>query len=154
MKLLFTAALSIFAFTAIQAQQPAPAKPGTHYGAKTDASQAIPADELESKLTNGKYDGKIVGTITEVCQEKGCWMKVERANGEPLMVKFKDYAYFMPKDIAGKKVVLDGEAITKEVSVKQQKHYAEDAGKSKEEIEKIKKPKKELQFIADGVLVL
>jgi hypothetical protein len=40
------------------------------------------------------------------------------------------------------------------VSVKQQKHYAEDAGKSKEEIEKIKEPKKETQFIAKGVLVL
>lgn len=154
MKLFFTAVLSVFAICGLQAQQPASAKAGTTYGAKTDASQSISADDLESKLSNGKYDGKITGTVTEVCQEKGCWMKVERANGEPLMVKFKDYAYFMPKDIVGKKVVLDGEAITKEVSVKQQKHYAEDAGKSKEEIEKIKKPKKELQFIAEGVLVL
>jgi hypothetical protein len=154
MKLLLTIAVSFFAISGLQAQQPASAKSGTNYGAKTDASQSISADELESKLSNGKYDGKITGIVTEVCQEKGCWMKIERENGEPLMVKFKDYAYFMPKDISGKKVVLDGEAITKEVSVKQQKHYAEDAGKSKEEIEKIKKPKKELQFIADGVLVL
>ncbi|MGZ5246828.1 MAG: DUF4920 domain-containing protein [Flavitalea sp.] len=154
MKLFFTAALSIIAIGGLQAQQPATAKTGTTYGAKTDASQAISADDLESKLSNGKYDGKIIATVTEVCQEKGCWMKVERASGEPLMVKFKDYGYFMPKDIVGKKVVLDGEATTKEVSVKQQKHYAEDAGKPKEEIEKIKKPKKELQFVADGVLVL
>lgn len=60
----------------------------------------------------------------------------------------------MPKDIIGKEVVLDGEATVKEVSVKQQKHYAEDAGKSKEEIAKINSPRKELQFIAKGVLVL
>jgi hypothetical protein len=32
-------------------------------------------------------------------------------------------------------------------------HYAEDAGKSKEEIAKINSPKTELTFVADGVLV-
>ena len=51
-------------------------------------------------------------------------------------------------------MVLDGEATMKEVSVKQQRHYAEDAGKSKAEIEKIKEPKTERQFVAKGVLVL
>ena len=71
-----------------------------------------------------------------------------------MMVKFKDYGFFMPLDIVGKEVVLDGEASVKEVSVKQLKHYAEDAGKTKEEIAKIKEPKKELQFVAKGVLVL
>ena len=42
----------------------------------------------------------------------------------------------------------------KETSVKQLKHYAEDAGKSKEEIAKITEPKKEVIFVAKGVLVL
>jgi hypothetical protein len=134
--------------------QPAPAKPGVSYGDKTTADQAISASELLSKMNDGKFNGKITGTVTEVCQEKGCWMKVDNGSGQPLMVKFKDYGFFMPKDIVGKKVVLDGEALTKEVSVKQQKHYAEDAGKPKEEIEKITKPKKEVQFIARGVLVI
>jgi hypothetical protein len=81
-------------------------------------------------------------------------MKVEKADGEKLMVKFKDYGFFMPKNIEGKEVVLEGEAIVKEVSVKQQQHYAKDAGKSEEEIKKITQPKKETQFIAKGVLVL
>ena len=48
----------------------------------------------------GKFSGKITGKVTEVCQEKGCWMKIERENGEQLMVKFKDYGFFMPTDIA------------------------------------------------------
>ena len=34
------------------------------------------------------------------------------------------------------------------------KHYAEDAGKSEEEIDKIKEPKKELTMLATGILVL
>jgi len=35
-----------------------------------------------------------------------------------------------------------------------QKHYAEDAGKSKEEIEKIKEPKKEVIIAIKGVKVV
>jgi hypothetical protein len=39
------------------------------------------------------------------------------------------------------------------MSVKDQKHYAEDGGKSKEEIAKITTTKKTLGFEADGVLL-
>jgi hypothetical protein len=136
------------------AQSPAPATKGITYGAGSSADGAIPATELSTKMNGSSYAGKITGKVVEVCQEKGCWMKLEKENGESLMVKFKDYGFFMPKDIQGKEVILDGEAIIKEVSVKQQKHYAKDAGKSSEEIEKIKAPKKEVQFVAKGVLVL
>ena len=139
---------------AIQAQSPKPAEKGVTYGTGTNSNSAISVNELEPSLKDNKYEGKITGKVSEVCQEKGCWMKLERANGEKVMVKFKDYGFFMPKDIVGKDVVLDGEAVVKEVSVKQQQHYAKDAGKSEEEIKKIKEPKKELQFVAKGVLVL
>lgn len=60
----------------------------------------------------------------------------------------------MPKNLVGKEVVIEGEASVKETSVKQLRHYAEDAGKSKEEIKKITEPKKEVIFMAAGVLVL
>ena len=130
------------------------AETGTTYGSGTTVTGAIPVSELEKHINNNRFEGKIIGKVVEVCQEKGCWMKVQRQNGEQLMVKFKDYGFFMPKNIVGKEVVLEGEATVKEVSVQQQKHYAEDAGKSKEEIALIRKPKKELQFVAKGVLVL
>jgi len=57
-------------------------------------------------------------------------------------VKAKDHAFLMPKDIVGKTVVAEGEATVKEVSEAMRKHLAEDAGKSKEEIEKIKGDKR------------
>lgn len=135
------------------AQSPVPASKGVTYGTATSGEGAISVNELATKMNTGAFTGKVSGKVTEVCQEKGCWMKLEKPNGENLMVKFKDYGFFMPKDIVGREVVLEGEAVTKEVSVKQMRHYAEDAGKSKEEIEKIKAPKKETQFIAKGVLV-
>ena len=148
-------AIGLFVVTSsVYAQSPAAASKGVTYGAGTSADGSISVNELSSKMSATGYTGKISGKVVEVCQEKGCWMKVEKENGETLMVKFKDYGFFMPKDIQGKEVVLDGEAVVKEVSVKQQKHYAKDAGKPAEEIGKIKAPKKEVQFIAKGVLVL
>ena len=69
------------------------------------------------------------------------------------MVKFKDYGFFMPKDIAGKEVIINGKAYVEEVSVDEQRHYAEDAGKTKEEIAKITEPKRTFSFEADGVLI-
>lgn len=142
------------ASTKTSADKPASATPGVTYGAGTTADGSISVNDMEKKMVNNKFDGKITGKVVEVCQEKGCWMKVEKPGGETMMVKFKDYGFFMPKDIVGKEVVLDGSASLKETSVKQLRHYAQDAGKSKEEIEKIKKPKKEIQFVANGVLVL
>ena len=139
---------------ALQAQNPRSAEKGVTYGAGTTATGSIAVNDLDQNLKENKYEGKITGKVSEVCLEKGCWMKLEKANGEKVMVKFKDYGFFMPKDIVGKEVVLEGEAVVKEVSVKQLQHYAKDAGKSEEEIKKITQPKKELQFIAKGVLVL
>ena len=59
----------------------------------------------------------------------------------------------MPKDLAGKEVVINGKAFVNEMPVDEQRHYAEDAGKSKEEIAQITIPKKTFSFEADGVLI-
>ena len=80
-------------------------------------------------------------------------MKLKLENGEEAMVKFKDYGFFMPKDIAGKEVIVNGLAFIEEMSVEEQKHYAEDAGESKEVIAAITAPKKTYRFEADGVLL-
>lgn len=154
MKHLFMFIFAALTTVLIYAQEPVSAAKGVTYGAGTTAEGAISVNDLGGKMTADKYEGKITGKVVEVCQEKGCWMKIQKADGENLMVKFKDYKYFMPKNIEGKEVVLDGEAVVKEVSVKQLQHYAKDAGKSEDEIKKIKEPKKETQFIAKGVLVL
>ena len=39
------------------------------------------------------------------------------------------------------------------ISVERLRHYAEDAGKSSDEIEKIVKPEFKLSFLADGVAI-
>jgi hypothetical protein len=154
MKKGFLLACSIVFAVAIYAQDPASAEKGVTYGASTSSGGAVSVNDVEKNMKENKFEGKVTGKVTDVCQEKGCWMKIEKSNGETMMVKFKDYGFFMPKNIVGKEVVIDGEASKKEISVKQLQHYAKDAGKPAEEIKKIKAPKKELMFVAKGVLVL
>ena len=99
-------------------------------------------------------NSKMIAKVNEVCQSKGCWMTLNLEDGNEVMVKFKDYGFFMPKDIAGKEVIVNGKAFVNEVSVDEQRHYAEDAGKTAEEIAQITEPKKTYSFEADGVLLI
>ncbi|MBQ4820372.1 DUF4920 domain-containing protein [Aquimarina sp. MMG016] len=92
-------------------------------------------------------------TVNDVCKAKGCWMKVALGNNKETMVKFKDYGFFVPKDIEKDTVIVQGKAFVSEMSVEDQRHFASDAGKSEEEIAAITTPKKTYSFIADGVLI-
>lgn len=135
--------------------QVTPAEKGSVYGSVITDANAISVVELEKKLdTEKQFNGRVTGKVVSVCQEKGCWMKLEKADGENIMIRFKDYKFFVPKNINGKEVVLDGIAERSITSVEMLKHYAQDAGKSKEEIAKITEPKKEIIFTASGVAVL
>ena len=91
--------------------------------------------------------------ISEVCKAKGCWMKTELQDGQEIMIKFKNYAFFVPKDITGKEAIINGTAYVAEMSVAEQQHYAEDAGKTEEEVSAIIKPERTLSFVADGVKI-
>ncbi len=140
-----------------EAQSGDPAKDGKHFGATIDAANAIAYDELIPKMTTtDSLAVKVSGKVNEVCQKKGCWMTlVAEQPGQPEMrVTFKDYAFFMPKDLTGKRVVVEGYAYVDETPVDVLRHYAEDAGKSKEEIEKITEPKREVAYEASGVVIL
>jgi len=96
---------------------------------------------------------KFASKINEVCSKKGCWMKLDLTDGTETMVRFKDYGFFMPLDANGREVVVNGKAFVKETSVDELRHYAEDAGKTKEEIALITESKVEFAFEADGVLM-
>jgi len=153
MKSLLLIIAIVFSFSSIA--QIKPAEKGVGYGAKITAAGAVEVNVLEEAITkNGIFTGKVKGTIFSVCQEKGCWMKLEQTNGEGIVIRFKDYKFFVPKNIVNRDVVLEGVAKMTTTSVEALKHEAEDAGKSKEEIEKIVSPKQEIEFIATGVLVI
>lgn len=126
----------------------------SYHGKKISVKGAIPATQLAVKMTGKEaLNTKVEGTVESVCQAKGCWMKVKTSDGETMRVTFRDYGFFVPKDIVGKTVVVEGTAQTTTTPVAELRHYAEDAGKSKDEIAKITQPEKALTFVADGVIV-
>lgn len=126
-------------------------------GEKIDVQNIISALEMDAKYEALKPGDSLQvafdAEVTSVCKNKGCWMKVALPGGEEVMVKFKDYAFFVPKDIETSTVFINGLAYVEKMPVEEQKHYAEDAGMSPEEMAAIKEPKKTLMFVADGVVI-
>ena len=123
------------------------------YGEAFKATAPIPATALSSDKIADKEVIEVKGEVTDVCQAAGCWMKLKLADGQTMRVTFKDYGFFVPKDLAGTSVVIKGEPKVTTTSVADLKHYAADAGKSKEEIDAITASKTEFTFVANGVLV-
>ncbi|MEP1257929.1 DUF4920 domain-containing protein, partial [Algoriphagus sp.] len=112
-----------------------------------------PAEMIAEVEKDGNFEGKIAGEIKEVCTKKGCWLTMDLPNGESMRVTFKDYGFFVPTTSQGYPIVLEGVAIMTETDVDTQRHYAEDGGMSKEEVEKITEPKREITFEATGVVI-
>ena len=125
------------------------------FGEKITANGAFPASSLASRMNGADSLAiKVIGTVTGVCQKKGCWIQLDIGEGKMMRVKFKDYAFFVPKDLSGKTVILEGHAYNSITSVAHLRHYAQDAGKSKAEIENIIAPEVNVVFEARGVIVL
>ena len=115
-----------------------------NFGVATTQKGAVNASELTSLLDNKEpKEIKVRGKVIEVCKAEGCWLRMETASGT-MMVRMKDHSFFVPVSMTGKTIVADGTATVKETSVELLRHYAEDSGKSKEEIAAIKEPKKKL----------
>ena len=68
----------------------------------------------------------VKGPAAEVCQNKGCWM-VLTEGARSIRVTFQDYSFFVPKDIAGKTVVVEGVLSRKLLSADEAKHYADES---------------------------
>lgn len=125
-----------------------------NYGDLVEDKEVVLLSEMVSRVeSNGTFEGKIAGEIKEVCTKKGCWFAMELPNGTSMRVTFKDYGFFIPTNSQGFPIVLQGVATLAETDVETLRHFAEDQGKSKEEVEAITEPKKEITFEATGVVI-
>ena len=119
-------------------------------------AQINPTKVADVKAKLGTKDSvamQVEGKIVEVCQKKGCWMELQLDNSETMRVTFKDYAFFIPKDAAGKTVIMEGYAYNDTTSVQMLRHYAEDGGESQAAIDKITEPEVAVVFEASGVII-
>jgi len=102
---------------------------------------AIDTKELLSLLeASDSADVKLKAEVTGVCKKKGCWMDVKLDDSTTMLVRFKDYGFFVPMDCEGKQATIQGQVKKTTHTVEWLKHKAEDAGKSIDDIELITEP--------------
>lgn len=108
------------------------------YGKPLTLKKATPIAELLAKPEAFKDKTVLVeGEITEVCQKKGCWIKVkDSSSATEVQVKVEDDVIVFPKDAQGKKVRAEGVVSvtvrTEEERRSSAKHEAEEQGTLKE----------------------
>ncbi len=131
------------------------------YGVSFDYSSPVKLTDLmkdPSKLDTTKYIA-VSAVLTTVCQTRGCWFRAEDGKGGDVFIKIlgekaDGEELGIPMNTPpGGSVIFYGTPKYKKVSVKTQKHYAEEGGKTKAEIDAIKEPKMEWRFFATGVVV-
>ena len=116
---------------------------------------AVPVDSTVHIAALGAMNGEttaIEGWVEGVCMKKGCWMKVREGDDE-VLVRFRDYGFFVPRNARGRRTVLEGVPIVRVFDVEQRRHLASDAGASEAEIAAITEPETQVVFMANGVWI-
>lgn len=81
-----------------------------------------PAEFLDKSFT-------VTARVSKVCQKKGCFFIAQKGS-DIIRVAFKDYGFFVPTDIGGKTVTLEGNLIAHQRSAEQAKHFSKDLGEN------------------------
>lgn len=79
------------------------------FGAAVTVKKSVPVAKLAA--APAKFEGKTVrieGTVAEVCQGRGCWVRVKDDKGQLFLAKSLDETVLLPKDCAGQNVVVQG----------------------------------------------
>jgi hypothetical protein len=110
---------------------PAPTANATGGWGETIAGDAK-ADALGTAVgqlgaDHASIDGVFSGRVGKVCQKQGCWLQL--IDGEQMARVMTNHDFTVPKDLAGEAVV-SGKLERVEVSEKEARHMAEDAGKA------------------------
>ena len=127
------------------------------YGEQFSDEGAVPVQAVLAE--RAAYLGqtvKLEGTVSEVCQMAGCWLTLQTGDGgnvRILVARKEDgsYAFTVPKNISGRRVVVQGTLAEETLLEGTQRHLAEDAGREVDEASL--QPQKELQVTAQGVLI-
>jgi len=123
------------------------------YGEKFDTTKAVPVADMLQKMNGAtRMDFTIKGKVTDVCKSEGCWVNLDEGNGKKLYVDTKE-KFYLPQDVVGKEIVVNGFAYQDTTSVEQLKGDAKEDGKSQADIDKITSPEIEVSFVATGVKI-
>lgn len=122
--------------------------PGS-YGEPIRLTTATPlADVLSSPDAYVERTILLKGRVADVCQKKGCWTLLQDGDAT-VRVRFLDYGFFVPKDIQGREMLVEGKISVRTLSEKDAKHYARESIAG--DAASIEGPQREVGFVASGV---
>ena len=111
---------------------------------------ALPLSKAIANAGDSKAVVKVEASIEKVCQKKGCWFTLEAPDVDrPVRVRMKDYGFFVPRNVMGAKVVLEGTLHSRELPQEEAQHYADESGDPQKKVG----PQKVYEFTATGVEV-
>lgn len=112
---------------AIAPEEPAaPAAGARTFGTAPD--EARPLTELGAILAEPeRFRDQVVrteGTIAQVCQRMGCWMELRpgEAQGPAVRVPMAGHSFFLPRDVAGRRAMIEGRVELRELSPAVREH--------------------------------
>lgn len=125
-----------------------------------DLTLKNPTSVSEILASPEKYHGTSVlveGTIVDVCEKKGCWIKIAGENeADVIQIKVEDDVIVFPREAKGKRVKAEGKVFAKVYSVKEliarAKHEAEEQ-KKEFDASSIKEPKTVVRIDGDGAVI-
>ena len=92
----------------ISCQQETEMANAQNFGGEVTLEESVSLAEIYKNPDQYKdKEIRVEGTIKEVCQHKGCWLKLTDGTKE-ITVRFKDYGFFVPKDAATSRVIVQG----------------------------------------------
>jgi hypothetical protein len=76
--------------------------------------RGLPAAALADVLAKPEAGAsvRLEGVIERVCQNKGCWLALKQGE-RSVHVTFAGYAFFVPKDSAGRPAALEGRVLVR-----------------------------------------
>lgn len=126
----------------------------TTFGETITLSNSISIEYAISHLDELKNQEILIsGTVHKVCENKGCWMVLQDEAANSIRVTFSNYAFFMPRNIIGKSVQVQGMLHEEHMNISEARHFAKDAGQSDNEIQRIQQKTKEYRFVATAVKI-
>lgn len=107
------------------AEAPAPAE--QTFGAALSDRPITPLTEIAA--SPDRFAGQVVkteGQIVSVCQRMGCWMEMQAEGVSPVRVPMAGHSFFLPRDVAGRHAVVEGQLALRELPEAERQHLEEE----------------------------
>jgi len=147
--------LAILLFNSLEsfAQKRVPLPHGMVYGQKPDTMTVVTADKLEAFMgKKTRITTAIRGRVLRVTNAKEGWFEIEAGGGKIIAAHFKNYNAAIPKQLAGRVVIIDGVA-QKQFIADDLQHLAGDTVIGKKQHWVKSDPKRKVTFEVKGLMV-